>query len=536
MPAGPIQPERFWRAFCAGATASLVLPVLLAPVGELPLGGARGFQLLLVLAAVAALLLGRLPLRELLEAPPPAWAERALLAAGLAFFLGCQVTNFAALEVNGIDFSIFDWMIHNAHSGKGMFSPIYGVNHLGVHPTWLLYLWVPLHALVDTPWWLVVSNALVLWLGALPLLGLARALALPRAVAFLALVAYLTNPWLGRLLDGGFRPESLYPAAGLFLALAWVKQRPLLLGGAAALYLAVKEDAALHLLGLAVGVLLFDRARWRAAVGIAGASVAVLIFNVAWLQPTLLAPYGVRQPTYVTFWGQYGQTLPSIAGAMLTSPWKVISSIATSSWFKFFLPALGVPLLARVPAAAMAPVIFLLGTSGNVVMHDYRAYYPVPLLAFAFWGLLEVAKRSEPRWRTAAVAGLVLFPLFGGGYATLEWPAHRNIFGAELASLRQRVEQSPELVCTQTILFPQLGYRAHLYELTPDCLADARSIAVLHPDLAPWPYRREQLLAWISAARATGRLESLPGGYEVIRSGSGNVAPDGEPGGHRQQQ
>jgi Predicted membrane protein (DUF2079) len=532
MLAGAKEPERFWRAFCAGATASLVLPLLCAPLGDAALSGARSFHLTLIVGAVIAGLVMRLPPRALLDASLPAWAERALLAAGLAFFLGCQVTNFAALEVNGVDFSIFDWMIHNAHSGKGMFSPIYGVNHLGVHPTWLLYLWVPLHALVDSPWWLVVSNALVLWLGTFPLLQLARALALPRAVGFLAALAYLTNPWLGRLLDGGFRPESLYPVAGLFLALAWVKQKTGLLAVAAASYLAVKEDAALHLLGLAAGALLFDRARWRSAAGVGVAALAVLVFNVGWLQPALLAPYGVRQPTYVGFWGQYGQTLPSIAGAMLTSPWRVLSGIATSSWFKFFLPALGLPLLARVPLAAMAPVIFLLGTSGNVVMHDYRTYYPLPLLAFALWGLLEVAKR----WNLAAAGALVLFPLFGGGYATLAWPTQRNSFAPELAGLRQRVEQSPELVCTQTILFPQLGYRANLVELSPDCLADARSVAVLHPELTPWPHSRAQLQAWISAARATGRLEALPGGYQVIRSGSGHVAADGEPGGHGQQQ
>lgn len=524
------EPAWFWRAFAVGATVSLLAPVALAPL-EAEWASARTFQIALVAAAALWALAAKPRLDALFAAAVPRWAEVALAAASLGFFLACQATRFLAADVNGIDFSIFDWMIHNAHLGKGMFSPIYGVNHLGVHPTWLLYLWVPLHAAWDSPWWLVISNALVLWAGLFPLRWLVRALGLSPAWGLLAAFAWLTNPWLGRLVDGGFRPESLYPAAGLLLALAWVKGRALPLALAVLLYLAVKEDAALHLVGLSLGALLFARARWREAAAIGAASAAVLALHVGYVQPALLAPYGVRQPTWVTFWGHYGGTPAEIAAAMLGAPWRVVADVATSSWFKFFLPALGLPLSARLPAAAMVPVIFLLGTSGAVAMHDYRAYYPVPLLAFALWGLLEVAARPAAAWRKAALAALLLFPLFGGGTPRVAWPEPG--MGAELAQLRARVDQSRGLVCTQTILFPQLGYRAHLVELSPDCLADPGSIAVLHPFRSPWPYKREQLEQWISGARAEGRLEELPGGYAVLGPpGSAHVPPDGEPGGH----
>lgn len=525
------EPPWFWRFFGAGASATLLLPIASAPFDP-GWAAARPWQLLLLALAAAWLFAARLSPRALLEAAVPRWAERALLAAGLAFFVACQVTMFEALRVNGIDFSIFDWMIHSAHQGRGMFSPIYGVNHLGVHQTWLLYLWVPLHALLDSPWWLVLSNAAVLWLGVFPLRGLARALGVSSAIAFLAAFAYLTNPWLGRLLDGSFRPESLYPAAGLTLALAWVQRRPWPLALAAALYLGVKEDAALHLLGLAAGALVFARARWREALGLGAAAAAVLALNLGWVQPSLLAPYGYRRPTYLSFWGQYGNGLLGIAAAMASSPWRVVWDIVHSSWFKFFLPALGLPLLARVPAAAMAPVIFLLGTSGNPTMSDYRGYYPLPLLAFALWGLLEIASRPKPGWRWAAAAALAAFPTFGGGYAH---PVRLEQHGPAVAALRARVEAKPELVCTQTILFPHLGYRANLVELSAECMADPRSLTVLHPELSPWPFRKEQLVEWIATAEAAQGVERLAGGFLVIGPpASRDVAPHGEPGGHRQ--
>lgn len=307
---------------------------------------------------------------------------------------------------------------------------------------------------------------------------------------------------------------------GLVFLLGWVEQRAGVWAPGMVAFLSIKEDAALHAAAFAVGVLLFERERWRPAVGLLVASVALFIFNVAWFQPRMLGGSGHAQPSYVSFWGQYGQTLPEIVRHMAASPLRLAGDILTSGWLRTFAPALFLPLLARQAVLPMLPTVFLLGSASYPVMHDYRMYYPVTLLPFFFWGLVEayrVLGRSAwlGAWRDALLlVALLLFPLVGRGYARFSRPP-REIHRA-LSQVRVRLAREPGPICVQTVLYPHLPYTLPLRPLFEDCWERLEWARLVHPGLTPYPHTRAFLEARIGEARSAGRLEELGAGFVLL--------------------
>ena len=83
-----------------------------------------------------------------------------------------------------------------------------------------------------------------------------------------------------------------------------------------------------------------------------------------------------------------------------------------------FGAALFLPLLSRA-LLPMLPTLLILGTSSNPVMWKYQWYYPLALVPFVFWGLVESHRslpvlRGRPRWRESVfLAALLVFPLAG---------------------------------------------------------------------------------------------------------------------------
>ncbi|QRN96301.1 DUF2079 domain-containing protein [Archangium violaceum] len=451
-----------------------------------------------------------------------AWRNAALACAGV-WCLVCQVWKYRSFAVNGVDFSIFDWMLFSTNHGRFMYSPIYDVNHFGIHPSYVLLPFVPLHRLWESPLLLCITTALVVWASLIPLWRLAMRLVGSEAIALLAAVAFLTSPWVGALLDGGFRPEVFYPVFGLTLVLGWVERRPAVWIAALVGFLSIKEDAALHASALALGTLVFDRKRWRPALAVLSVSVALFIVNTRVVQPWALAQTGHGLPTYVGFWGQYGGSPPEIALNMLRSPGRVLRDVLTSGWYKLFIPALLLPLLSRQPLVAMLPTLFILGSASYPKMHDYRMYYPVTLLPFFFWGLLEAYRHLDrpglpaPRRLLLCAVALLSFPLWGGAYVRFGPPRTRVLDALERATGNLRTE-APPVFYAQTVLFPHLSYA-----LSPLPFLDAASttrpgaVVLVNPELDTFPFSREALAERVADAERRGEVEHLDEGFILLR-------------------
>ncbi|MCI0572429.1 MAG: DUF2079 domain-containing protein [Myxococcaceae bacterium] len=517
--ASRLTPQRAYTAYVLAIGAALCL---IAPLSWLhrELGAPRTWQtlltplLFLALAWTGGLKAGASEVRL---------SRRTLAFLSLSVLVYClsvQLGRYFSFAINGVDFSIFDWMLFNSNHRSFGYSPIYDVNHFGVHANWVLFPLMPLHRLFETPLFLCTVTALAVGSAAWPLWRLGRrALAHDGLVALLVL-AYLTNPFTSVLLDGGFRPEVLYPLFGFTFVLGWLERRPTLWVPALVAFLGIKEDAALYVVAFGVAALLFERERWKPALGMVVGAVVLFVFNVKYFQPLMLRGSGYVQPGYVSFWGQYGQTLPEILRNMAASPLRLVGDILTSGWYRLFAPALFLPLLAHRALVPMLPTLFLLGSASYGQMHDFRTYYPVTLLPFFFWGLVEsygVLARS-PRygaWREALLtAALLLFPLVGGGYAKLVQPP-AGVRQA-LVGVSARLDGVAGPVCAQTALFPHLPYALPLRPLFDDCWERPEWPKLVHLQLDTYPYERSILAEHVQAAREAGSLEELGGGFVLL--------------------
>jgi len=448
----------------------------------------------------------------------------AWLAVLVASLLWCEATSlsrFLAFQVNGVDFSTFDWMLVNTARGHFGYSPIYsatrsGVNHFGVHSSFLLLALVPLEALAPSPLWLVLLGPLAVWAGVFPLRRLVRWSSGEHGGLLLAaILAFVANAWVGRLVSQAFRIESLVPALSLWFLVGWVERRPAWWAPAAVALLLTKEDAALFLAAFAAGAALVERPRWRGAVALVVGCAGWLVLYTRVLQPLLLG----RPPTYLGFWSEFGDTLPAVVAGQLTHPLLVLRKLLSSGLWMFFLPLAALPWASPRAAAAMAPTVWLLGTATYDLMHAFENYYPAPLVAFALFGVLDVLRRwraaAEPaRWREGlALAALLAFPLVAGGYCKVvpvDWSRREG-----LAQVREAIAGAPR-VCVQTAIFPHLGYGPLEPLLDPACADVPGTLTVANPGLATWFWAPGEFDAAIARWRASRAVRELPGGFLVF--------------------
>lgn len=444
-------------------------------------------------------------------------AEKLLLAASLVWLESVAISNFYAFRVHGIDFSIFDWMLESTHHGRFGYSPIYDVNHFGVHSSFILLLWVPFHEVIDSPLWLVVSGPLAVWLGIFPLRRLARsANGGPHgALELMLILAWVGNPWMGRAFQPGFRPELLLPFLTLWFLVGWIERNGEIVGLAVFSLLMTKEDSALFVLGFVLVGTLFERWRWRQALGlfvVCGGWLAAYVFL---LQPLLVG----RPATYWTFWTDFGTSPKTVMVGMLTHPLLLAQKVITSSWWVFFLPLLLVPFRSLRALGGMAPTLILLGGASYSVMREFLGYYPVPLLAFAMFGVLEshAVWRGLPSARLREAIVLLAIGLFGviGGSYPRTLPVDLELNRA-LAAAFDEVRSAP-IVCVEPVLFPRAGYsRSMVPMMETSCLDRPGAVALVNLSLDPSPYDPAWLEATVKDWQATMPWRDAGRGFLII--------------------
>ncbi|MGO9828528.1 MAG: DUF2079 domain-containing protein [Myxococcaceae bacterium] len=445
-------------------------------------------------------------------------AVRTLLLVSLAWWmLAGEALNFAAMQINGVDYSIFDWMLENTLRGRFMWSPIYDLNHFGVHQMWPMLVLVPIHAVLRFPFALCLVNVALLVCASVFLWDLAHQFIDDDLTASLAVIAFASNPWAGRVLSEGFREESFYPITIFFFVAAWLRGTLLRLGIATLLLCSVKEDASFYVAGFAAAAALRPgRARLRAGLLVV---IAAMVSTVDFLivGPMALKSSGMVEPGIMHLWSAYGSTRRDIVETVLGSPWRVFKAVLTSGWWRLFAPSLFLPLASVECVGAMLPGIVILALVSVPPMRAFVSYHSFPLFCMALCGVLAVggAHALQPRIVTAVRMALLFFPLFGVGYLRIAWPTSEQRHG--LAELRVALANTKAPVCAQTILFPQLGYPEDLRPLNSICQSLPSSVTVVNTQLDPWPDAAESLAREVSVARAAGRSTEFVGGFALLQ-------------------
>jgi uncharacterized membrane protein len=429
------------------------------------------------------------------------------------FYMGIAVlvlavcsTRFLGFEVNGVDFSIFDWMLHNTTTGQFMYSPVCDCNHFGVHPTWLMLLLVPFHYIFQSPWLLVLVHAGALIFSLVLLRSLLNQFAiLTQPSAVLATVlAFFVSQHFGTITNYGFHPEIFYLPLGFWFLMWWP-----LYGWRwiipAVLFCLVKEDGALYLVGWGVGCLLTNMAQgglkieteWRRGILLTAGSIVFFFINVKLMQPLFWGDSSFR-PSWSSFWIQYGQTPFEVMSFVLKNPIQVFVELAHSGIWGLLLSFSFLPILSARAMCALLPGILMLGLANNPVVKGYGVYYAAPMLPFAVFGWIAGLKKicslsqtlNKRRTWVEALAILILATAGGTGprLGRLKPDVRHDLEEWTMSNLTHvKADASSQLnVCVQTALWPHLGYHVGVRPLSDP--GKCKSSYLIDSRLDPYPF------------------------------------------------
>ncbi len=413
-----------------------------------------------------------------------------LFFATLVFFKAAFL-DYAALALNAIDFSIYDSAMRSTLDGRFM-ETVTGVNHFGIHATPVLFLLLPLHAVFNTPLFIVFLHPAALVAGLAMLDLLIRDHGIRGMHRFGILLGYFACTLISKTLHYGFHVEVFYPLFGFALLYSIARRSRLRVFVALALFLSVKEDAPFYAAGIFLACAATRRLPWKTAT----VGIALSVLTAAFYLKVLI-PANAAGGTYTLvgaasgFGASPGQALL----AAIRNPTSVIENFIRGGWWAYLLPSLG--LLRQSPFfwIAALPFFGIYSLAGSPLMLGLALYYGIPLVPLLFYGWIDGFKRETNRGRASLFLAIALagIALFGSGYLVFrkadlgEWMAVRRYS-------HKLVEFGP--ICAPGILVPQMPYSENVMLLEPSrvekCIATATTI-VLPLGRNPYPLTHEQV-------------------------------------------
>ncbi|MGE3855543.1 MAG: DUF2079 domain-containing protein [Dehalococcoidia bacterium] len=403
---------------------------------------------------------------------------RAVVGVGVllsaAYWVAVAFARREQLHLGAFDFAFFDQVVWNTAHGRFFETTFVPYNFAGQHTQPVLLLFAGAYRLGAGAMSLLVVQAAVCALAAVPLFEAGRRLRLPTVVAAAAALAYLANPYLHRALAFDFHPETMValPAFGALWAFAAGRPR---LGAAVALSaLLFKEDAAFVVLALALAAWSLDARREARALAAGAAAWAVLTVFV--LMPL------VRDGQPSDLVERYGAVLggrEGLAGVLwsFTHPVEVLRVALAperlGTAVTFVLASGPWLLLAPLQALALLPGLALGLLSSHGAQQELAFHYGVqlvPLAAIAgLFGarrLLLVLPAGAPAAGVLAGAMIVVAAV---GLASVG-PASPLAAGGPSEAHRAAVERAVALVpegaavSAQSNLAARVAHRRQLWE------------------------------------------------------------------------
>jgi uncharacterized membrane protein len=409
---------------------------------------------------------------------------------------------YAAFEINAWDFSIsFDRPIEQTVHGNLLWSDTLRMSMLGVHANWLMFAFVPLYALVASPYWLIAGHVVAVAGAALVIFLYGRHVLDDDVVALLIAAAFLCNRYTVRSVHHGFVIDAFYPL-GFVLLLYAFRRGNLALGLVATLFTAsIKEDAVLTLAGVAIVIGIRYRA-WRWTVGILAIALAVFAIDYAWVIPMFR---GEPVP-FSAYWGSFGATPLAAAAGMLTHPVEVLSRVLPTSFYLLVTFAF-LPLFGRDWMLAALPTLVVYASADTEDLRRLALHYSLPIIGLLFAAAIDaLAKRGPHARRNLALLILFASVASGSGYKMSEPRPERAALPKLLASA------GPGPVYVQGAVFPHIGYALEHRVLHHDVVPPPDSAFLLCVTCNPYPFTREEYAARLDALRTSDR-------YRVERAG-----------------
>ena len=408
---------------------------------------------------------------------------------------GCL--RYATSSAPNFDFGLFCNMFHNmAESGLPMVTSERDMllSHFAVHISPAYYLLLPFYWIFRSPMVLQIGQAVVLALGVIPVVLLARHLRLSGKATILLALLYAFYPALSRGTFYDLHENCFLPLFLLLTFLFYEKRRYLPMYLCAVLTLSVKEDAAVYILLFALFLLLSER-NWRHGLVLSAVAIGYFI-----LCGYLLEAQGQGMMT-----GRYDNMiyesedglLGAIKTALVNPGYLLTQTLATRDWdlekisylLQMLLPLGALPLLAKRASRwlLVAPILVNLVTD-YVYQYDVGFQYHFGITAFLFYAAIKNLPETETTVRrgglTVAVAACACIYLATVCPSVSSQIKHYNQNAVQYEQMEAFLETVPDgSVAASTFLLPHLANREVIYEVyyhdnAPDVdlvVLDARS-------------------------------------------------------------
>jgi uncharacterized membrane protein len=282
---------------------------------------------------------------------------------------------------------------------------------LGAHVDPVLMLFTPLWWLWSSPEMLLVAQAAIVALGALPAFWLGRRWLGDDRLAAAGAAVYLLYPALQHATLFDFHPVTL--AAPLLMFCIWAAEeaRWVVLAGCATLAALTQEQVGVMLVAVAVWLAIRHPGRRRAAALLGAGALAWVAIALTVIIPAFSID---GDNPHIKRYSSLGDGPGEIVTTIVTRPWDALEIVATPGRLGYvvalLLPLLLLPLAAPLLAAVVVPqlAINLFASSGPVQTVEYHyAVVLVPFLVAA--SLLGLARLHERRW-PARLAPLLARP------------------------------------------------------------------------------------------------------------------------------
>jgi uncharacterized membrane protein len=452
----------------------------------------------------------------------------ALLILPLTVGLLCScLFHYWSFSLNAIDFSIFDTALHNTGDGRTMFSSIYSDYVLATHSFFLLFPLALLHGVFPSPYLLIVTHAIVIAGSGLCLFLLARKYLNSDLFALIVVWSFISSPWVGRIANYGFHPEVFYLLFGFLFALGWKSKNYRLWILSYVGYLCIKEDAALYMLMLGLGVILLCREHRRAGIAIFFVSLAFFVLNTAFMMPHYRSLNALPMPVSMRFWAEDGgSSISDAVTYLIQRPWATIAHIFSSKWLSLLGPLLLLPLYSRPTVFPTLGIIALLGSSSSDLMREYAVYYSAPLLPFVFWGVLEGATnilrllpvKGQVLWVRSLCAILLVSPLFSSGSIRYPMPDFQGVSDVNYAGNLLLSDPSAHVLVQGSIL-PHIPYTVKCAVLSRQSLDLNADYLLANPEWDPYPEDRQWIATVIESREHWLDAQMHRSGLVILRKG-----------------
>lgn len=364
------------------------------------------------------------------------------------------------IQTTAFDLGIYDNLMFNALGGRPFRAPLAlgdgSGSFLGVHAEYTMLVFLPLYALRPGPETLLVLQAVLVGLAAIPLYLAARHLTSVLGSAVVAL-AYLMFAPVHATTFSDFHWLSLSPFFLFWFFWALLANRTWLVLALLVVSLGIREEVALGLTAVGVFAIVTGR-RVRLGWVVALVSAAWFAVHVFFVMPRLSPANAAALAPFTAG----GSTLSGALGFALTNPFHFVSSALRQPKLTYALHFL-VP-LAFLPLARPAlwlllvpPVLLALLAGGHFPATPTWFYATALFVPYVMLGVLVALERfgstSEGRHRRRAALVTLLIVLLGHSYcfgAVLQREGYQRTFLNALTEMTpeaaQRYERLQSLV------------------------------------------------------------------------------------------